>query len=100
MATRPKQLSFRDRPELKETRDEVLYIGLKFPSRLTNQIAQLDKQSHDIIYEHAVLGRQLAYIGRDWNYCQTAIARKWIKAIEKYHKRFKEVEGCPTNATH
>lgn len=83
--------SFHNTPELHITRDEILYLGLKFPFRLKELASQLSKESYDIIYEHAIEGRQFAYIARDAFYSDATMVRRWQKAVLEYHQKFKEV---------
>lgn len=88
-----KTVSFKARPELKATRDEILYLGIKAPWRLKELIEVLPKNSHDIIYEHAIVGRQFAHIGRDFHYTPEQMVRWWTKAVAEYHERYKTMEG-------
>ena len=83
--------AFHSNPELFATRDEILYLGLKAPFRLKELASQLSKQSYDIIYQHAIVGRQFAYIARDAFYSDATMVRRWQKAVLEYHKKFKEV---------
>lgn len=83
--------AFHSNPELFATRDEILYLGLKAPFRLKELASQLSKDSYDIIYAHAIEGRQFAYIARDFYYTDATMVRRWQRAVWEYHKKFKEV---------
>lgn len=85
--------AFHSNTELFATRDEILYLGLKAPFRLKELASQLSKQSYDIIYQHAIVGRQFAYIARDAFYSDATMVRRWQKAVLEYHKKFKEGKG-------
>lgn len=86
-------VSFTKRPELRPTRDEILYLGIKAPWRLQELIEPLTKQSRDIIYEHAIVGKRFAHIGRDFHYSEAQMVRWWQLAVDEYHRRYKTMEG-------
>lgn len=82
--------NFRSRPELRATRDAVLHLGLKAPKVLEERIAPLSQKCRDIIYEHAIVGRQFAFIARDWHYAESMMVRWWQRALAEYYDYYHE----------